>query len=134
MSIRSYFKPKDGLPDLRGSLSSCLPSQAIPLANKEVEKVTSDTGKQRGQEVRRTIFERCVAPSHISAFPQLLPPIFLCTHGSLEYNRLFRTPPCQIARISWRRKCTRVKMFRVKIFSLPGWATKIFKHEIFHMK
>ena len=42
-------KPKDGLPDPRVSLSSCLPSQAIALANNEVEKVTSDTGKQRGQ-------------------------------------------------------------------------------------
>ena len=77
MSIRSYYFKlnRDGLPDPRGSLSSCLPSQAIALANKEVEKVTSDT-----------IFERCVAPSHISAFLQLLPPIFLCTHGSLEYK------------------------------------------------
>jgi len=51
MSIRSYFKPKDGLPDPKGSLSSCLPSQAIALANKEVEKLASEKGigKQRGQ-------------------------------------------------------------------------------------
>ena len=41
----SYFKPKDGLPDgLEGSLSSILPSQAIALANKEVEKVISEKG------------------------------------------------------------------------------------------
>ena len=81
------------------------------------------------QEVRRTIFERCVAPSHISAFLQLLPPIFLCTHGSLEYNRLFRTPPCQIARSIEFLGVANVhvlKIFRVKKFSLPGWATKIF--------
>ena len=44
MSILSYFKPKDGLPDPNGSLSSILPSQAIALANKEVEKVISEKG------------------------------------------------------------------------------------------
>ena len=51
MSIRSYFKPKDGLPDPKGSLSSCLPSQAIALASKEVEKLASEKGigKQCGQ-------------------------------------------------------------------------------------
>ena len=50
MSILSYFKPKDGLPDPKGSLSSILPSQAIALANKEVEKVISekDDTKKRG--------------------------------------------------------------------------------------
>jgi len=55
MSIRSYFKPKDGLPDPKGSLSSCLPSQAFALANKEVEKLASEKriGKQRGQYRRR---------------------------------------------------------------------------------
>ena len=36
-------------PDLRGSLSSCLPSQANALWNMEVENVTSDKGKQHGQ-------------------------------------------------------------------------------------
>ncbi len=53
MSIRSFFKPKDGLPDPKGSLSSSLPSKAIALANREVEKVTtSETGKKRGQYER----------------------------------------------------------------------------------
>jgi len=42
MSIRSYFKPNVGLPDPKGLLSFCLLSQAIALANKEVEKVTSE--------------------------------------------------------------------------------------------
>ena len=41
MSIRSFFKPKDGLPDPNGALSTSLPSQAIALANKEVEKATT---------------------------------------------------------------------------------------------
>ena len=36
--IRRYFKQRDGLPDPKGFLSACLPSQAIALANKEVEK------------------------------------------------------------------------------------------------
>ena len=62
MSIRSFFKRKDGLPDPKGSLSTCLSSQAISLANKEVEKVTSEKGigKQRG----RTDREHYGAPSH----------------------------------------------------------------------
>ncbi len=48
MSIRSYIK--DSRPDPKGSLSSCLPSQAITLAIKLVEKVTnSEKGKKRGQ-------------------------------------------------------------------------------------
>ena len=37
--IRSFFKPKDGLLDPKGSLSSTLPSKVIALANKEVENV-----------------------------------------------------------------------------------------------
>ncbi len=45
-----YSKPKDSLPDPKGSLSSRLPSQAIALAIKEVEKVTnSKKGNKRGQ-------------------------------------------------------------------------------------
>ncbi len=52
MSIRSFFKPKDGLPDPKGSLSACLPSQAIALANKEVEKARNEEGKKRGQYKR----------------------------------------------------------------------------------
>ena len=52
MSIRSFFKQKDGLPDPKGSLSS-LSSKAIALANKEVEKaITSEKGKKRGQYKR----------------------------------------------------------------------------------
>ncbi len=47
MSVQSFFKPKGGLPDPKGSLSSRLPSQAIALAIKEV--ATSEKGKKRGQ-------------------------------------------------------------------------------------
>ena len=51
MSIRKYFKPKDGLPDPKGSLSCILPSQAIAVANKEVEKIMNEKGgtKKCGQ-------------------------------------------------------------------------------------
>ena len=62
MSILSYFKPKDGLPDeLEGSLSSILPSQAIAYSNKEVEKVISEKGdtKKRGA-TRDGVSIRCV--------------------------------------------------------------------------
>ena len=73
MSIRSFFKRKDGLPDPKGSLSTCLSSQAIALANKEVEKVTSEKGigKQRGHTDR----EHYGAPSHTPVILQQLPPI-----------------------------------------------------------
>ena len=37
MSLLNYFKPRDGLPNSRGSLSAVVPSEAIALANKTVE-------------------------------------------------------------------------------------------------
>ena len=51
MLIRSCFQPENGLPYPKGLLSCSLPSQAIALANKEVEKVIGRT-KKRG--VQRT--------------------------------------------------------------------------------
>ena len=102
MSIRSFFKQKDGLPDPKGSLSTCLSSQAIALANKEVEKVTSEKGigKQRGHTDR----ERYGAPSHTPVLLQQLPPIFLYIHGSLKCSKVFPTPPCQLlfCQLAWR--------------------------------
>ena len=38
MSLRSYFKARDGLPDPRGHLSADLSSHTISSANREVEK------------------------------------------------------------------------------------------------
>ena len=51
MSIRRYFKPKDGLPDPKESLSCSLPSQAIALVNKKVinEKGGSKKRSQYGR-------------------------------------------------------------------------------------
>jgi hypothetical protein len=47
MSILSYFKPKDGLPNPRGPLSLSIPSQAIALANSEVAKTTREKKKKK---------------------------------------------------------------------------------------
>ena len=41
-SIRNYFRPSNRLPEPMGSLSLHVPSQAISLANKEVEKVSKE--------------------------------------------------------------------------------------------
>ena len=38
MALLRYLKPRDGLPDPRGSLSSAMPSQAIAQANREVQE------------------------------------------------------------------------------------------------
>ena len=47
MALLRYLKPRDGLPDPRGSLSSSMPSQAIAQANCEVqEAIQSDKGKR----------------------------------------------------------------------------------------
>ena len=49
MSILNYLKSKNGLPDINSPLSSCLPSQAIALANSKVAKATNDNKKKCGQ-------------------------------------------------------------------------------------
>ena len=70
MSIRTYFKPKDGLPNPKGPVSQSIPSQPIALANIEVSaKATRDKSKKR--------------------LPSILPD--KC--GSLEYSRAFQTLP-----------------------------------------
>ena len=48
MSIRRYLKPIDGLPDLKGSLSTTIPSAAIASANREVQKAIGSGKKKRG--------------------------------------------------------------------------------------
>ena len=57
MSIRRFFKPIDGLPDPKGSLSAAIPSAAIASANREVQKVM-DSGNERSlQKVRDKVSE-----------------------------------------------------------------------------
>ena len=99
MSILSYFKPKDGLPDeLEGSLSSILPSQAIALANKEVEKVISEKGdtKKRGA-TRDGVSIRCVVglPLTEQNFSKnWIPSAFVhVVTGDHEYKILFKVLP-----------------------------------------
>ena len=48
MSIQTYFKPKDGLPNPKRPLLQSIPSQAIAQANIEVAKATGDKNKKRG--------------------------------------------------------------------------------------
>ena len=49
MSLRQYFKPREGLPDPKGSLSVRIESRAIALANTEVEKAVKEKQeKKRG--------------------------------------------------------------------------------------
>ena len=49
MALLRFFKPVDGLPDPKGSLSISLPSGAIASANREVlELSASEVGKKRG--------------------------------------------------------------------------------------
>ena len=62
MSIRNYYQPENGLPHPKGSLSCSLPSQAIALANKEVEKVMGRT-KKRGVQKQSIDPPRCGDPS-----------------------------------------------------------------------
>ena len=47
-TILSFIKRKEGLPDPKGPpLSAAIPSQAIALANREVEKVISEEASRR---------------------------------------------------------------------------------------
>ena len=49
LSLCQYFKPRDGLPDPKGLLSSSMLAIdiAIALANQEVEKALRETSKKR---------------------------------------------------------------------------------------
>ena len=47
MSLRKYFKAKDGLPSPSGSLSNIMILRAVALANKEVDKVMGEAKKQK---------------------------------------------------------------------------------------
>ena len=47
MSIQDYFKPRDGLSDPKGSLSTSISSADIASANWEVEKAMENTNKSK---------------------------------------------------------------------------------------
>ena len=67
MSIGSYFNPKDGLLNPEGSLSKCLPMQAIALANKVVEKAIMDKALDK-KHVQYFIHMYMVASDAASSF------------------------------------------------------------------
>ena len=48
MSLLCFFKPKDGLPDSTGALSTSVPSAAIAQANQEVQNPISSDKQKRG--------------------------------------------------------------------------------------
>ena len=45
MSLLSYFKPKDDLPNPKGLLSLSIPLNAIVLANRKVVKASQESKK-----------------------------------------------------------------------------------------
>jgi hypothetical protein len=61
MSLRQYLKPRDGLPDANGSLSTSVPPRAITNANKEVTKVLKEM--QTSQNKKRGVYKKleCMA-------------------------------------------------------------------------
>ena len=88
MSTRTWFKPKDGLPNPKGPVSQSIPSQRIALANIEVKKATRDKSK------------KCL----LSILPDKC--------GSLEYSRAFQTLLLDVA-----VQYAHTHKFRVKNFS-----------------
>ena len=72
MSIRQYFKPRDSLPDPKGPLCNSVASNAIAMANKEVEKEIAKKKKKRGQ------YRRCEISQLIS--------IALCSRKLKNYS------------------------------------------------
>ena len=46
-SLCQYFKPRDGILILNGSLSASIPTQAIAHANKEAARVLHETTKEQ---------------------------------------------------------------------------------------
>ena len=59
MALLHYMKPIDGLPDPRGSLSSCISSQAIAEANKEVQKAKAGGTGKRGPYTKYSANSSC---------------------------------------------------------------------------
>ena len=56
MPIRRFFKPVDGLPDPKGSLSGVILSAAIASTNREVQKVM-DSGKKKRSPYKKYVLK-----------------------------------------------------------------------------
>ncbi len=127
MSLLHFLKPKDGLPDSRGALSTSIPSAAIAQANQEVQKAQyqqrkAEAGTAPFYSPRRTYPLCSVALVHKRVPHQQLLPKSRDVHGSPEHSRLFgervrsRSPPCYY-RLILICTCEMCSYFRVKFFS-----------------
>ena len=76
MALLRYLKPRDGLPNPKGSLSLSVTSPVIARANREVqEAITSKEGKKRG------LYER-YSPEEHAEIGQ-----YTCHHGIAVVER-----------------------------------------------
>lgn len=55
MSIETYFKPRDGIPNPKGPLPLFVPLQVTALTSTEVVKATRDKSKKRGPYKKRVL-------------------------------------------------------------------------------
>ena len=66
MALFRYFKPQDGLPDPRGTLSTSILPTAIAQANREVQKTTGSNRKKRGPYKRYSASVRAAVGKYAS--------------------------------------------------------------------
>ena len=125
MLILSFIKRKDGLPDPKGPLSAAIPSQAIALANREVEKVISEEASRRPysngipilsivsfSHAHQYLANRSVPLSfvHVVSADTASSPVFLHLASLMYYT-------------------SSKKIFRAFNFRTVAYRTKIFSHK-----
>ena len=99
MSVRQYFKPRDGLPDPKGSLSTSMSSLVIASANREVEKALEAVSKKRGPYrkyvVQYYLVLYCYNSCETIRFNTYTPAVraqigkYACQHGSAAASSFF---------------------------------------------
>ena len=109
--ILEFFKPKDGLPDPQGSLSRAISSEAIEMANREVENVHAK--KVREPYKRYVVFTRRIGTLEYSTASQLRednPP-------SIRRSRAVLQARCALIRIPAHlsTEISETKIFLLKI-------------------
>ena len=58
MVLWKYLKaPKDGLPDLRGSLRDETPSRTVEQENQEIRKLTNNKSKGKCEPYKKFVFK-----------------------------------------------------------------------------
>ena len=119
MSILSYFKSKDGLPDPMGPLSAAIPSQAIALANREVEKVISEEASRRPNKPWKV-------GSVLYTYSNGVPILSIVSFSHAHQYLTNRSVPLSFVHVVpfyfW-------KIFRAFNFRTVAYGTKIFSHE-----